>query len=496
MMRYFFVSKQRKAQKVLPAGNFIAEEMVILPRLGAQEWRFQRTLMASPRQGREPITCIFAMLDQAQLTQWKQQWRRLVADSIAEALSALEERLPDYSPKFKVLIALRGQLNDANSNRIMGVLSSEALQLEYNRLRKGLLDLIEGLNVEDFLPQPLAAGAPAQRGFLLHKIPGRMEVKRETACIIRLAYEQAAIARDLELDEDVEVKQVTVSKVMHAELIDPNSDPAFAIRSFSDEEQFLQAGEYTEWKFFVRPLRPGAFKLLIKVSVVERVEGQDRRRNLSWEEKVQVVTQAVEEVAAFQPSGIVVGASAAAEPRQAGGTPPPSALPHVPVFEMADQSLEDFDFDLPNHNSSSAAPVVEPAAPAAPAAPARTRRFGIRRLSIAATVLLAIGMALFYFPELYRSPAYHQIEEPAALIKEEEIIGDIRQRFPRGPASKAELEEFIKDYPQPVEAEALWWEMAKQANDSIAYQKYLEQYPDGKFAQEAKRRLTEASAGE
>ena len=429
------------------------------------------------------------MLDQAQLTQWKQQWRRLVADSIAEALSALEERLPDYSPKFKVLIALRGQLNDANSNRIMGVLSSEALQLEYNRLRKGLLDLIEGLVVEDFLPQPLAAGSPAQRGFLLHKIPGRMEVERETACIIRLAYEQAAIARDLELDEDVEVKQVTVSKVMHAELIDPNSEPAFAIRSFSDEEQFLQAGEYTEWKFFVRPLRPGAFTLLIKVSVVERVEGQDRRRNLSWEESVQVVTQAVEEEAVFQTSGIVIGAAAEDGPRKTESQPKPSLAP-FPAFEEIAVGNEDFDFDHYVQPTPPPAPVVEPTAPQAPT---RLRRFSIRKLSIAATVLLAIGLALFYFPGLYQSPTYHQIEEPGAVIKGEEIIGDIRQRFPQGPASKAELEEFLKEeYPQPIEAEAAWWELTKQADDSAAYRKYLKLYPDGKYAEQARRRLGRA----
>ncbi|MCB0568707.1 MAG: hypothetical protein KDC66_03040, partial [Phaeodactylibacter sp.] len=78
------------------------------------------------------------MVDAQQLTQWKQEWRRMVADNITDALSALEERLPNFSPKFNILIALRGQLNDANRDRIMGVVSNEGLQLAYNRIRQGL----------------------------------------------------------------------------------------------------------------------------------------------------------------------------------------------------------------------------------------------------------------------------------------------------------------------------------------------------------------------
>ena len=434
------------------------------------------------------------MLDQQQLTQWKQQWRRQVADSIAEALSAVEERLPDYCPKFKALIALRGQLNDANSNRIMGVLSSEALQLEYNRIRKGLLDLIEGLEVEDFLPQPLAAGASPQRGLLLHKIPGKMEVQRETTCIIRMAYDQAAIARDIELDEEVEVKPITVSKVMHAELIDPNSEPAFSIRSFSDEEQFLQAGEYTEWKFFVRPLRPGAFTLLIKVSVVERVEGQDRRRNLSWEESVQVVTQAVEEEAAFQTSGIVIGAAsqASASPQTSG--PQPGFAPPL-LFDQGHTPQEAIDFDqYVNPSMPVPPPAPAPSIPRSQPPPppsARPRRINLRRLSIAATVLLAIGLGLFYVPSFYSNNKLPAEPTPSFLEKEE--IGKLRERFPSGPSSKAELEEYIRESPLEVDTESAWWEMAKQADDSTAYQKYLEQYPDGRYAKEARLRLGAAT---
>ena len=222
------------------------------------------------------------MISSEQLRQWKQEWRQLLTESIAKALEAIEKQLPVFSPKYKLLINLRARLNEANQGRIAGILSNEQLQLEYNRIRMSLLETIDALAIDDFQAKPLGQSPDERKkGYLLHKIPPQMQVDREEECIIRLAYEQAVIVQDIELSEAVEIKQVTVSKIMQAELIDPNAEPAFAIRTWSDEEQFLQEGEYTEWKFWVKPLREGTFALLLKVSVVEVVEGKERTRNLT-----------------------------------------------------------------------------------------------------------------------------------------------------------------------------------------------------------------------
>ncbi|HQU58116.1 MAG: hypothetical protein KDD02_04470 [Phaeodactylibacter sp.] len=415
------------------------------------------------------------MIDTQQLTLWKQEWRRLVADNITGALSALEEHLPAYSPKFNTIIGLRGRLNDANRNRIMGVLSNEDLQLEYNRIRQGLLELIDALELDDFLPQPLGAGAPAQRGLLLHKIPARMEVDKEVVCIIRLAYDEVSIVRDMELNEDVEVKQISVSKVMYAELLDPNETPAFAIRTYSDEEQFLQKGEYTEWKYYVKPLREGTFALLMKISVVEKVEGEERRRNLSWEEKVQIVSEAVEEESVFQATGVLVGEASRETTR--------SIFSDLPGATPTETGSGGIDFskleEVLNPMVQPPAPQPPPPRPAAPA-PARRRGLNIRRLSIAATVLLAIGVALFQIPSFFSSKSSG--DDRAPEIKEE--WKDLRDTL-----DEKAFEDFLEKHPTAPEAEDALWELTKLKKDSAAYREYLGRFPDGKYVEQARQWL-------
>lgn len=421
------------------------------------------------------------MIDLQQLIQWKKEWRELLTDSIARALGAMEEHLPAGSSKHNILIALRARLNDANQGRMMGTVSNEDLQLEYNRIRLDLLTLIDGLAEDDFRPAPLGqAGGGPQRGVLLHKIPAKMQVGKEEECIIRLAYERAVIARDLELDENVELKEISISKVMHAELIDPNPEPAFAIRTFSDAEQFLQKGEYTEWKYYVRPLREGTFALLLKVSVVEVVEGKERRRNLSWEEQVQIVTEAAAvEPAAFKASGISFAyrpePAAPLAPQPAGG----AVKPEKPIQTTGGGS-RGLDFDEIRKMYDPGGPEM-PAAPQPSApSPGRRRAMNIRRLSIAATVLIVIGVALAQlqlFTTESRSP--------------EESVNPGQVDIDKGaPTDTLEAPEgLIGKYPDSGQAEEALWELARKTGERQYYEKYLQQYPEGKYAEEARRVL-------
>ncbi|MBK7409136.1 MAG: SUMF1/EgtB/PvdO family nonheme iron enzyme [Saprospirales bacterium] len=96
---------------------------------------------------------------------------------------------------------------------------------------------------------------------------------------------------------------------MEVELIDSAEPPAFAIRTFNREEQFIEKDEYTEWIFFVRPLREGQFPLLLRVSVIEKIGEKERVRDIVLEETVVIVAETVEETAdvSFKASGYVVG---------------------------------------------------------------------------------------------------------------------------------------------------------------------------------------------
>ncbi|MEQ8705633.1 MAG: hypothetical protein RIC19_17025 [Phaeodactylibacter sp.] len=329
------------------------------------------------------------MTTEAQLSDWKRTWRTLITESMGRAFDSIEDRLPAECPKANELLLLKAQLNEANRAKVMGVKSSEDLQLDYNRIRLNLLEWIDGLEVADFSP-PSAGMKPKGQGVLLHKIPRQMEVGREEICVIRLAYDRAVIADNLELTDAVEVKEVKVSEVMEAELIDANSEPAFHIRTYHDERQFLEDDTYTEWKFYVEPIREGTFRLLLKLTVIEEVMGAREHRNITWEEQVQIVTEAgATAPATFTVSGIALTTADTAplSPRtltgggKAGAPSPSRSAKKEPSKDWHD---------------------VVPQEPGQPPSPAPVtalpkRRSLSRRLSIAASLILIVGFGGLYW---------------------------------------------------------------------------------------------------
>jgi len=410
------------------------------------------------------------MITEKQLQNYKDEWRRQVLDSMGQALKAIEQQMPEAAAKHNALLSLKGRLNDANQKKIMGLLSNEQLQLVYNQLRHDLLLFIDELVPADFEAATTPFGSsPDQprRGALLHKIPRKMAVGKEEECIIRLAYERAVIANDLEITEEVEVREITISKVMEAELIDPNEQPAFSIRTFSDEEQFLQEGEYTEWRYYVKALREGAFPLLLKITVVEVIEGKERLRNISWEETVQIVA-AAEEVpeAAFASSGINL-AFGKEESRKRSYQP---SGPTLTGGASSGQSLDDI---MPEIERAYEPPAPAPAPPPlqdkqAAIKPIRSKRVSrMRKFSIAASIVIVLGMAFLYIGPFQNSTDVR----PGEQVKEEPADGSLTD-------------------PEPViDAAEEAWEKAKRTNTRAAYESFIQRYPNSKWAEEARKQL-------
>lgn len=213
-----------------------------------------------------------------------------ISKGMGEILLELRELLPTESERISELIQLESRLKEANKDKIKGIISQAALQLRYNQIRDDLIELIQSLSVTDF-SRAEAGHKKGRQGSLLYNIPDRMQVAEEAKCVIRLAYEEDVIIENIELQPSVVLKTVRIAAVMQAELLDPAGEPAFAIRSLSSEEQFLEEGAYTEWIFYVTPLKEGTYPLLIKISVVELVQGRERVREIVWEEKVEIVTE-------------------------------------------------------------------------------------------------------------------------------------------------------------------------------------------------------------
>ncbi len=328
-------------------------------------------------------------MDATTLEALKSKLRRLVPESIADTIAELKKALPDFSPKYNPLVLLESRLNDANLKNIQNLLSDAELQIQYNQIRADILLLIDSLEERDF--QMILGGAAAKTGSLLYKIPEQMQLQKETKCVVRLAFEQESIIRNIELTDDVTIKQVRVAEVMQVELIDPSAEHPFEIRSISDEEQFLEKGDYTEWVFYVKPLLEGTFPLVLKISVVEMVQGKERIRNLTWEETIQITTsEPALSVTEFKSTGIAVGAAETDIPEER--LMPPSASVSDAMIDIPSPALVQ---DIPiSSMKKDDFPQIERYEPA----PQPRRKPQYRGwLAAAASVGLILTVAIFMF---------------------------------------------------------------------------------------------------
>ncbi|NRB52942.1 MAG: hypothetical protein HRU41_35100 [Saprospiraceae bacterium] len=258
-----------------------------------------------------------------------------ISRGMGDVLKVLQDVLPVESIRAAELIQLQSRLKEANKAKIRGTISQYELDLRYNRIRDDLIVFIQSLEVTDFSKAP-GGNKKKRQGSLLYNVPDQMKVSRETKCVIRLAYEEDVILTNIELQPSVVLKTVRIAEVMQAELLDPTSDPAFSIRSLSSEEQFLEEEAYTEWIFYVTPLKAGIHPLLIKISVVEIVQGKERVREIVWEEKVEIYTETVKTVPG------VAGFKSSDYRLQFGGqeAAPPPKIVHDIGLETVDRHIE------------------------------------------------------------------------------------------------------------------------------------------------------------
>lgn len=171
-----------------------------------------------------------------------------------------------------------------------------------------------------------------QHGSLLHNIPEEMEKGRDTRCEVRIAYEKETLLKDLPKDAEIEIMDIRVSNLMEVDLLDPASDKAFEVRTFSQKEQFIEEDEYTQWVFYVKPLKSGTYPLLLKVSVIEYLHGKERKRDIILEEKVQIVTEipeTAEIVSGYKSATVNFHPSMPSQPKMEAESIPPR-VPRAP----------------------------------------------------------------------------------------------------------------------------------------------------------------------
>lgn len=232
------------------------------------------------------------------LPQIKTKLKQLLTKGIPEVLKGLKESLPEDAPKYGEVLLIEGRFNAENKKLLRGTQSNEELQIAYNQIRAALLDFIDGLQESDFNKniETLPTKNNAQKGELLYRIPSKMKMLEETKCVVRIATDEDEIIKNIELDADVALRTLNrISNLMQVTLLDPQGDEHFAIRTITESEQIIFEDGYTEWTFFVKPLQEGTHSLVIKVAVIELIFNKERKREIVFEEKIAVSTNAIEE---------------------------------------------------------------------------------------------------------------------------------------------------------------------------------------------------------
>ncbi|MBK7477649.1 MAG: energy transducer TonB [Haliscomenobacter sp.] len=350
-------------------------------------------------------------------------------------LKALKASIPPLSGKYDDYILLASRYRELNERLIRGVLTNEEAQVEFNKLSEAILAFISGLEEADLQEQAPEEHVEKGIGKLLYRIPDVMEHLQEEKCLVRIAFDKATLMEELTGEASDVVKDIRIAEVMGAELIDPNEDKAFAIRTFTEAVQFLDEAAYTEWLFYVKPLLVGRFPLLLKISVVEILDGKERKRQVILEESVEVTTEPVSvQDEELKSSGLVI--KTAAQTTISPLVPPapqPSVRPSYPEPESAVQP------------EPKAITEERPQ----PKAPPRSRR---KKAGLTVGALALVGVAMATFSVLY-----------------------FQSRQSSSEADDLPFVEFNK--------------RVKTSSDTNSIKEFLDQYPESPFTKETLAKL-------
>ena len=204
--------------------------------------------------------------------------------NIEEALNWLSERSSDFTQSFSNdIIMLKNKFSAARGHYILsGVIENEEYNLIIARISYAVLV------IADKLEKKSDRLADTQYGQVLHRIPSKMTTLRETKCIIRIAYDFNTLLKNYIVDDETSFESIQITKLMSVELVDCNDIEIFKIRTCTEEAQFTIHDDFTQWIFYVQPLRDGCYPLLLKIAVVEEINGKERKRNIIFEKQINI----------------------------------------------------------------------------------------------------------------------------------------------------------------------------------------------------------------
>lgn len=356
--------------------------------------------------------------------------KEILGDDLGEALGRIKAALPVNSRAYDELLLIEASLKDVNLKMRHGSVTQDQLYAKYAELRLRFLDLLNSLEPADL--EARRQDKKQKKGTLLYQIPDTMEVCKESRCRVRIAYDEDTLLENIQLTSSTKIKDVRIAEVMEVELIDPAEEAAFSIRTFNEKEQFLERDEYSEWQFLVKPLRPGAFPLFLRVAVIEKVGERERKRDIVLEETVVIIAEPVNDMeeVPFKASGYRI---------DGGDVPPlPSAEP-----------------------SPARKPILSKAKPA--------------------SAMMLVGLLAF------SSALYATV--PAVRVQVDWILATVRDSKEAYSIFAERHSEHSKARQALEQIERMDWERTQTEGTRQALEKFLQAYPDGGFSFEAAKLL-------
>lgn len=275
--------------------------------------------------------------------------------------------------------------------------------------------LIEGLQLKsETKPSQLLSPSTQSKkqGKVLYHIPGMMQVEMWTRCTVRLAWEEILLSEGLKIPEEERViESIRLGNVMQVSLEESRSGQNFEINALNNTEQFISVDEFTEWLFDVKPHKEGVFTLILRVTLIQIIEGFERKKDIVLERNVKTESYVPTALAKFE---IAEGGFSSPEIKKEGKGPKhldnmkgKKTNPEVKYSKVYPELNEDFEEPtvtpkISNRPSSSKSSQIPPSPSLAPpsSSPAEAKSRTFRKiLPYAASVAALIVVGILFFSE-------------------------------------------------------------------------------------------------
>lgn len=248
-----------------------------------------------------------------------------IGEGVEAALEYLEQVLDHNSDRYNDYIQIKSRYNGLQRELLLGVVDHSTYDISRNNISKALLLLAEELTEKDLVPEGGAKEEEEDKyGEILYHVPELMQLNHEEKCTVRIAFVLEQLMRDWVRTEVDVVKSIRISEIMAVNLLNVDeTDPPFTIRTLSETVQFIDKEDFTEWIFYVKPVKTGRFPLVLRVSVIEMINNKEYKKDIVLEEEITVQAEEVPPAgeAAFKSAGTNIMLSNGPVPTETAAPP-------------------------------------------------------------------------------------------------------------------------------------------------------------------------------